>query len=120
MGAARDVLYLAAEISVATAKQERSRWRTITHADRFRNVLFLSEIAPKRLSSNNEEAAGAQRHQSFDAGRAPNLLRLLCAATVFAVSRASFQLFRQQATSRCRAADVNASLTLYTGGRLGV
>lgn len=31
---------------LARQRQERSRWKTIALADRFRDVLFLSEIAP--------------------------------------------------------------------------
>jgi hypothetical protein len=40
-------------------QQERSRWQTIALADRFRNVLFLSDIAPKNPTEadNNEKAA---------------------------------------------------------------
>jgi hypothetical protein len=40
-------------------QQERSRLQTIALADRFRNVLFLSDIAPKKPSEadNNEKAA---------------------------------------------------------------
>jgi hypothetical protein len=37
-------------------QQERSRWQTIALADRFRNVLFLSDIAPKKLAeADNSE-----------------------------------------------------------------
>jgi len=38
-------------------QQERSRWQTITLADRFRNILFLSDIAPKRSEADNSEKA---------------------------------------------------------------
>jgi hypothetical protein len=40
-------------------QQERSRWQTIALADRFRNVLFLSDAAPKgpAEADNNEKAA---------------------------------------------------------------
>ncbi len=37
-------------------QQERSRWQTIALADRFRNVLFLSD-APKRPEADNSEKA---------------------------------------------------------------
>lgn len=33
---------------LAEQRQERSRWKTIALADRFRSVLFLSEIASKK------------------------------------------------------------------------
>ena len=40
-------------------KQEKLRWKTTALADRFRNVLSLSDIAPESLTEadNNEEAA---------------------------------------------------------------
>ncbi len=40
-------------------QQERSRLRTISLGDRFRNVLFLSDIAPKTPAEmdHNEQAA---------------------------------------------------------------
>jgi hypothetical protein len=40
-------------------QQEKSRLQTIALADRFRGVLFLSEIEPKRQAetNNNEKAA---------------------------------------------------------------
>jgi hypothetical protein len=37
-------------------QQESSRWQTIALADRFRNVLFLSDKKPA-AESNNEKAA---------------------------------------------------------------
>ena len=37
-------------------QQERSRWQTIALADRFRNVLFLSDKTPAE-ESNSEKAA---------------------------------------------------------------
>jgi len=44
---------------LARQKQERLRWKTAALADRFRNVLFLSDIAPKAPAEadNNEKAA---------------------------------------------------------------
>ncbi len=38
-------------------QQERSRSQTIALGDRFRKVLFLSDIAPKEEADNNEKAA---------------------------------------------------------------
>lgn len=38
-------------------QQERSRWKTIALADRFRNVLFLSDTAPKKPNADNNEKA---------------------------------------------------------------
>jgi hypothetical protein len=40
-------------------QQERSRWQTIALAERFRNVLFLSDIAAKGAAeeNGNEKAA---------------------------------------------------------------
>ncbi len=38
-------------------QQQRSRWQTIALADRFRNVLFLSDTAPKRPEADNNEKA---------------------------------------------------------------
>jgi hypothetical protein len=41
-------------------EQERSRWQAIALADRFRNILFLSDVAAKRPAKeddNNEKAA---------------------------------------------------------------
>jgi GDP-D-mannose dehydratase len=44
---------------LARQKQERLRWKTTVLADRFRNVLCLSDIAPKAPpeADNNEKAA---------------------------------------------------------------
>jgi len=38
-------------------QQERSRAKTIALADRFRNVLFLSDIPPRPETDNDEKAA---------------------------------------------------------------
>jgi hypothetical protein len=38
-------------------QQERSRLQTIALGDRFRNVLFLSDIAPKRAEADDNEKA---------------------------------------------------------------
>jgi hypothetical protein len=38
-------------------QQERSRWKTIALADRFRNVLFLSNTAPKKPKTDDDEKA---------------------------------------------------------------
>jgi hypothetical protein len=40
-------------------QQERSRWKTIALADRFRNVLFLSDIAPKTTTKNDNDEKAA-------------------------------------------------------------
>ncbi len=37
-------------------QQERSRWQTIALAERFRNVLFLSDVAAAK-ENDNEKAA---------------------------------------------------------------
>ena len=44
---------------LARQKQEKLRWKTAALADRFRNVLSLSDIAPKRPAEadNNRKAA---------------------------------------------------------------
>ena len=39
-------------------QQDRSRWKTIALADRFRNVLFLSEIAPKKPTEVDTDSVG--------------------------------------------------------------
>ncbi len=40
-------------------QQERARLRTIALADRFRNVLFLSDVAPKRVAEADKDEQGA-------------------------------------------------------------
>jgi len=40
-------------------QQERSRWKTIALADRFRNVLFLSDIGAKRSANSHSHENAA-------------------------------------------------------------